>query len=86
MRRLRSALVVNGSVKVRFRFATQFGIQTVKPSQLWSTGSQLGQRSVNRRPGCYIMHASESCLGNDITKSYLASFAQGNSEFMARLE
>ncbi|MFS7955076.1 hypothetical protein Hanom_Chr07g00638321 [Helianthus anomalus] len=30
------------------------------------------------------MHASESRLGNDITKSYIASFAHGNSGYFCK--
>ncbi|KAF5779926.1 hypothetical protein HanXRQr2_Chr12g0565201 [Helianthus annuus] len=31
------------------------------------------------------MHASKPCLGNDITKSYLASFAHGNPGCISKL-
>ncbi|MFS8024583.1 hypothetical protein Hanom_Chr16g01464901 [Helianthus anomalus] len=86
---------------VRLRFGSA-RVNSVKLSLLGQTESTQSTQSVNsvdsvnpvnrfsKRHESYEMPASKSRLGNNITKLYLASFAQGDSgyfsEFMARLE
>ncbi|KAM0056390.1 hypothetical protein Hdeb2414_s0006g00217751 [Helianthus debilis subsp. tardiflorus] len=74
--------VMLGSVnnRSRFRFGSDFS-------------SRFGLGSVSDLvvvQGYCRMHANKSCLGNDITRSYIASLAQEYSGYffkaMARLE